>query len=241
MSSHTPKVNYDLIDFLVENIKVPKKFIESFFQITGDKYSIYQFRINLETAAEWLNIRRDNLKRLLLGLGFEEGSDYIIEIKKILRNNAPGSSNKEIITLTPECFKELCMASNTDRGKQVRRFYLATESLVLDYYNDIQMVKEKKLEICEEHRKKPEKIQSGVIYFFPAQNTLDENVYKVGSTNNINKRFITYNTGNANKVNPAFFLKVNDIKKAESCVKTLLMHDRYDYLVPAYWKRSFQY
>lgn len=220
--------NNDLITFVEKHSRVPREFIESFFSIVSPKYSIHDFRIKFEEACKWIGVRKDNLKRLMISSGFEKGVDYYLKRVSIPRKNKHSGANiYETILLTPECFKELCMMSKSDRAIQVRRYYLAVEQLVFDFYGDMEAIKEKKLELCEKDRKGRTKIESGVVYFIKAMNTLDPDVYKIGSTANIDDRFNVYNEGNANKIVPDFFLKTKNHKGIEACAKSMLMPFKY--------------
>ena len=51
-----------------------------------------------------------------------------------------------------------------------------------------------------------------------AQNS-DVTLYKIGKTSNLKKRLNTYNSGNANDVEPLFILPVDDIDGVERCIK----------------------
>ena len=41
------------------------------------------------------------------------------------------------IMLTPDCFKELCMISQTDKAKGVRKYYIIVEGLLRDHFEEI--------------------------------------------------------------------------------------------------------
>lgn len=50
----------------------------------------------------------------------------------------------------------------------------------------------------------------------------DNKKYKIGYTDNLNKRLIVYNTGRANKAQYAYYKKTKCGKEIESCLKALL-------------------
>ena len=54
--------------------------------------------------------------KTLLQKHFENEYDYII---KNANNRAHGKGREEIITITPNCFKELCMISRTQKASSV--------------------------------------------------------------------------------------------------------------------------
>ena len=122
--------------------------------------------------------------------------------------------NKEIIMMTPNTFKELCILANTEKGKQVRRYYIKMESIVNKYLKNKneQLVKEYKTkneQQSKEHQDtinqlqnemitlqklvKPKKIyELGETVYIVKQN--DE--YKVGSSINMNTRNFSYGSHN---------------------------------------------
>ena len=84
-----------------------------------------------------------------------------------------------------------------------------------------EMIKEemyKKIGLLEINQKPKIDIKGGVIYILKALNT-DVTLYKLGKTNGLKNRLNTYNSGNANDVEPLFILPVNDIDNVETCIK----------------------
>jgi hypothetical protein len=55
----------------------------------------------------------------------------------------------------------------------------------------------------------------------------DVTLYKLGKTANLKNRLNTYNSGNANDVEPFFIIPVNDIDAVESCIKNLCKKYQY--------------
>jgi hypothetical protein len=47
-----------------------------------------------------------------------------------------GGHNAERIMMTPDTFKELCMLSNTAKGREVRGFYIKMEKVVKQFLRD---------------------------------------------------------------------------------------------------------
>ena len=52
-------------------------------------------------------------------------------------------------------------------------------------------------------------------------------MYKLGNTDNMKKRLRTYNTGNANNIEPLFVIKVDNIKMVEECIKNIASEYQY--------------
>ena len=178
--------------------------------------------IKLEKAAKWLKVRVDNLKRLLLSIeGLEEGYDYVIQ-KETTKRRGRWGHNKEHILLTTECFKILCMMSRTEKGQQVRRYYLELEFLPDRYKEDIIKGKKKRISDLENNQKPKYKSGYGVIYIIIASGK-DMNVYKIGKTKDLNNRLNGYNSGTADDVKVMFTYETNYIDEVEKCIKLLLL------------------
>ena len=196
---------------------IPHKFVKDFFIIAKEEYTDNEIIINFEIICEWLNVNKSDLKKILVN-NFEENFDYIIEKKKKKQLNSNGANIYEEILITPNCFKEICMISQSQNAKQVRKYFLAMEKLIKIYFINIKEEMYKKIGILENNQKPKVNISGGVIYILKALNT-DVTLYKLGKTSNLKDRLNTYNTGNANDIEPLFILQVNDIDSVESCVK----------------------
>ena len=179
--------------------------------------------IDFEVIVTWLNVQKYHLKRLLVN-NFEENYDYIIDIIKIPHRY--GASRKEQIFLTPNCFKELCMLSQTPKAKEVRKYFISIEKLIRKYHQYIQEKLYKKLNMLYKNQKPKININSGVIYILEALNS-DTDLYKIGKTTNLRNRLNNYNSGNANDIEPIFILEVDDIDNVELCIKRTIKEFQY--------------
>jgi len=203
--------------FIKQFSKVPDNFISDFFIIAKEQYSDNEIIIDFEIVVKWLNVRKDSLKKILVD-NFEENFDYIIEKKKKKQTNSRGATIYELILITPNCFKELCMISQTSKAKEVRKYFIEMEKIIKRYFETIKEEMYKKIGLLEINQKPKLNIKGGVIYILKALNS-ETTLYKLGKTKNLKNRLNTYNTGNANDVEPLFILQVNDIDSVESCVK----------------------
>jgi phage anti-repressor protein len=83
------------------------------------------FPVNFEDAWQWIGYtRQDSAKKKLIH-NFEEGSDFIAKRRK----NPQGGRPSEFIKLTVDCFKSLGMMAGTDKGKEIRRYFLECERI----------------------------------------------------------------------------------------------------------------
>lgn len=89
--------------------------------------SAEQFPVDFDDAWMWLEYsRKDNAKVNFLKCGFVEGVDFEVLKVQELRPQG-GYSNREDIYLTCECFKQWGMMAGTEKGKQIRLYFLECE------------------------------------------------------------------------------------------------------------------
>ena len=102
------------------------------------------------------------------------------------------------------------------------------EKLIRRYYEKIQESLYKKIGLLKFNQKPKVNIQGGLLYILPAQNTVELNkLYKIGLSEEFKTRMGTYNTGNANDVEPLFIIPVNDVISAEKCIKSIIKKFQY--------------
>jgi phage anti-repressor protein len=83
------------------------------------------FPIDFDLAHKWIGFsRKDAAKRSLFDCGFVEGIDLHISVE-LGTLDAPRS--KEKIFLSVDCFKSWGMMVRTDKGKEVRKYFLECE------------------------------------------------------------------------------------------------------------------
>lgn len=86
------------------------------------------FPVDFDAAWQWLGYsRKDNAKRFLLSCDFSVGTDLLIREEPT--TTGIQAKPKETICLTVECLKMWAMMSNTEQGKQVRRYFLECEKI----------------------------------------------------------------------------------------------------------------
>ena len=89
---------------------------------------------HLYIITKWLESRKSRIKDTLLNT-YHLNIDY--KISKEKPNSKISKSNKEIILLTPDCFKRLCLLSKTKKGEEVRTYFIELEKLINNYKNYI--------------------------------------------------------------------------------------------------------
>lgn len=75
-----------------------------------------------------------NAKKNLQKHGFQEGKDWCSRgSTESERKFDHGGQTLEIITLTPDCFKQMCLGVYNEAGKKIRTYYLLMEKVVNEY------------------------------------------------------------------------------------------------------------
>jgi superfamily II DNA or RNA helicase/phage anti-repressor protein len=129
---YTELITYNKItDFLKKYSLIDKKFIDDFYSFYDEGNNNNKFIINLEIVSEWLNSYKHKLKKTLVK-SYILSNDYIIKLEK---NAKISKSNKEIILLTTDCFKKLCLMSKTKKAEEVRNYFLELEKLLNNFKN----------------------------------------------------------------------------------------------------------
>ena len=100
-----------------------------------------EFPVSLDDAYVWLGYtRKESAKDKLLST-FEEGTDYVRESPESDNHGTfspqeiAAKSRKEHIYLTVDCFKQLGMVAGTEKGKEIRRYFLNCEKLLKEQQN----------------------------------------------------------------------------------------------------------
>ena len=212
-------------EFILQRSSISKKFLHDFFNLTGEKYRDNIVSINFDTIVKWLDVQKNHLKRLLTDK-FIKDIDYTEE-KVLVKNRNRGANYVSKILITPDCFKDICMLSQTAKAKEVRTYYKTVEKILIDYYEEIQFNLQKELGLIKNNQKSKDLPKGGHVYILKAQNTILKDMFKLGNSEDMKKRLRTYNTGNANNIEPLFVMKVKDIKGVENCIKNVARQYQY--------------
>jgi len=213
-------------EFILQRSMISKKFLHDFFNITGEKYRDNVISINFNVIVKWLEVEKKNLKRILIA-NFKKDIDYTEEKIKVKNTNGKGANYVAKIMVTPDCFKDICMLSQTAKAKEVRMYYRTVEKILMDYYEDIQQQLQKELGLLKNNQKLKNDPKGGHVYILQAQNTTQKDMFKIGNSDDMKKRLRTYNTGNANNIIPLFVMKVKDIDGVETCIKNVAKQFQY--------------
>ena len=132
-------------------------------------------------------------------------------IKKIKKTDGSGGQNFEVITLTPEAAKKLCLSTKSKMGPLVQQYFLDIEVALYKYKNYIIEGMNMKIEQLENNMKPKINPTKKIIYVFRALNT-DLTLYKIGKTINSKTRFNKHNSPMANDLEVLFQYETCQIK-----------------------------
>ena len=82
-----------------------------------------EFPVDFDDAWQWIGWTVKQTGKNVLLNNFEEGVDFLRETSKNCGRGRPGDQ----LVLTIDCFKSLAMMAGTEKGKQVRRYFLNCE------------------------------------------------------------------------------------------------------------------
>lgn len=217
------EINYK--DFIKRYTTINKDFLDDFLNLYNPESLSTDFIINLETVAKWLDSEKYHLKDTLKNT-YEENIDY--KVIKPPNNKGSGGKSKELVLLTTECFKTLCMMSKTEKAKYVRKYFIEIENLMIKYRIDINKALETKIKKLENNNKKIENVNKGMIYVFKTADSSDDNPsYKIGKTKNLYKRTKIYNTGQENNIDIIKMYETDNLNEIDKCAKLFLDRFRY--------------
>ncbi|MBW4666504.1 MAG: hypothetical protein KME60_03410 [Cyanomargarita calcarea GSE-NOS-MK-12-04C] len=99
------------------------------FKLAQSLYASQEsFPVDFDFAVEWLGYsRKDNAKRALTK-NFVNKTDFLI-IEEMVERLQGGGAAVERIYLSANCLKEMGMLAQTEKGKQVRQYFLKCEEI----------------------------------------------------------------------------------------------------------------
>ena len=209
----------DILDKLSEEFSTEeqKLFVNNFRSyLTYDQEKDYV--IDFETVTKFIGFTRKNDAKRVLLKHFNQNEDYTIitdgllqvEQHEFLLRQPPqqkdprGGHNKETIMLTPNGFKDFCMKANTEQAHRIRKYYIKMETILFKHINEKLEHTNKELKIANDKvkrlevefskiGKRPKKHYELGDNVYIIKDFTKINVYKVGSTENLNTRIHNYN------------------------------------------------
>lgn len=204
-----------------------------------------------------INYCRNNIKKILTKNKIIFQNIKYSEVCKFLHTLKFETKQKKYLKqmnfmqLSSRNFKDLCMIINTNKGKQIRNYYLDLEELFKNYIKYQQLCDKFKLHIQKQktikykneinHYKsvinkcnielnniKKFKKKNEIIYIISSKHYAEQGLFKIGRSNNINSRLASLNTSHVIK-DKLFIVKefkVYDSKMIENRIKFILKNIR---------------
>jgi phage anti-repressor protein len=209
-------------DFLKKYSTIDNQFIDDMYSFYDDSKNEYDFSIDLDKMAKWLEVKKEHLKRLLEA-NFSENQDYI-QTKPITKLSGIGKNNIKIVLLTYECSKLLTMISRCEKANIIRKYYIDLEKLLIRYKDEIVENLNAKLGIKLKNKSIISKNKKQMLIYVLK---VGDNIYKLGKTSNIENRMKQYKVGHIDESEIVFIYKTNSADIVEKCAKLNLKNYQY--------------
>ena len=210
-------------EFLKKYSSIPNAFIDDFHSVY-DRSVNDEFKINLNVVVKWLQCRKGDLKNTLLE-SYENDVDYTI--KKGISTKS--GRKPEVVMLTADCFKFLCMRSKTAKSQMVRQYYVELENLIEKYSDDFTEKLQQRIAELERNQMSSsarKERKGGVIYVIKASEKANS-VYKLGKSKDLKTRLRAYNSGQMDDVEVVHVFETDMIDAVERCTKGMLAEKQY--------------
>lgn len=205
-------------------------FIDDFFKlIKYNEINDISFIIDFNNMIKWLDISRNKAKETLIK-SYKKNIDYTITKQQ---KRGTGGYKKDIIFLTVPAFKKFCLLSHSKNGDLVRDYFIAVESALNQYRNEIIFSQNKLIKQLKNNNRPKMYPKGGVLYIIRTPDSYT--TYKIGRTMNLKKRIQSHTSILSSKssvfvdknIDILFYYKVNDIKRVEECTKVFLKQYKY--------------
>ncbi len=210
-----------LPDFLKKYSTIPNQFIDDFFSLYNYKTNDSDLIINFDNLAKWLGVTKRNLKKTLIRT-YTKGIDYSLKIVKTEGKGRP----VELILITPDCMKRMCMLSASAKSEEVRTYFIKIEKLIDKYKQVIIDDLNKKIGILEHNQKPKLNPKQGVIYVIKTAKSPDD-LFKIGRSKSFLSRLMSHSSVEADDVEILVLYETDNIEQVENCVKNALKSKQY--------------
>lgn len=204
-----------LQNYLKKFSTIDDKFIDDFFSLYKYDTKEDEFVINLDVLAKWLDAIKGSIKETLTK-SYTKDIDYKVSRIKEGKNGRP----MEIVMLTPDCMKRICMVSRTKKAEEVRTYFIELEKHI-DRYKDVIIEK-----YIANHTPQETEVKGGVIYLLNTDLNLP-GVYKIGKTSDFKSRLKTHQSSTVDNIKVVKVYKTKDIDNVEKCLKQYLKEKQY--------------
>jgi Phage anti-repressor protein len=96
-------------------------------ELTEIAQSLSDFPVDFDKAWKWVGYSRKDSALRTLFENFEEGIEFDSTQKRNQKKQRGGDRKTVKYNLTTDCFKSFCMMAGTEKGKEVRKYFLTVE------------------------------------------------------------------------------------------------------------------
>jgi hypothetical protein len=215
---------------------VPETFIDELFQMMSESTKQSDIVIDVDKVAKWLNMLKNNIVKTLKR-SYIQDVDYTLNREANPTKRKYGSNNWITVRLSPACFKELAMRSNSKNSALIRTYMLQVEDAFISYRNQTLEGMRNDVKVLLNNQKPREtrtNSKPGYVYMFRAKDGVSlynvsnsEVAVKLGWTGNMQFRKKVYNTGFADDIDILYQVQTDDMANVEACVKALCKAKQY--------------
>lgn len=209
-----------LQEYLKKYSTISSKFIDDFFGLYDRQTHQTDFVINLETLTIWLKARKSTIKNTLIN-SYTKNIDY-----KTKKGVSTGGRPKEIILLTPDCFKRLTMMSRTKKAEEVRSYFIQLEKHIDKYKNYIIEGLDRQVNTLKNNQKPKIDPKSGVIYVLRSNKDI-EGIYRIGKSKKFKTRKMQHDSSHPDDMEIEYIFETTNIDSVEKCIHLALKQRQY--------------
>jgi len=191
----------NLKDFLKTYTAIPNRFIDQYYKFY-EMCSEDEFGIKGSQIIDYLNLQNPEKFYERIRNKYVLNYDYVIKKFKIRgTNKAP----RIVYFFSFDCFEKICMMSRSEKGNQVRDYFIILRKFIAYYHKHFANA--------------INKLANTGKYVYIILVNKNKNIFKFGRTENIRKRLNAYATGKERHPDILFIMIVEDDKVIENCVK----------------------
>jgi hypothetical protein len=213
---------------------VPEAFVDELFEMMSESTRQSDIVIDIDKVARWLNMLKSNIVRTLRR-SYIEDVDYTVSKEPHPIKRRYGSNRWSAVRISPACFKELAMRSNSKNSALVRMYLLQVEDAFISYRaQTLEGMRKDVATLLANQKPRQRPTRAGYVYMIRVKDGVslkevsDAEVHvKIGKAMQMQPRLDSYDTGFADKVDVLYQVQTDDMAVVESCVKALCKDKQY--------------
>ncbi len=219
----------EVLKYIKQMTSIPNDFIDDLFKFYDDNTLQTDFVIDLDVVTKWFDTSKSAListlresKYLKENIDYKFFPDIKNPKKKVARAN-----NYKHFRLTPDCFKQLAMASRAKKSHLVRAYFIEIENLFIKYRKQTLMGIEMEVQQMAKNQKPLNaEPQAGYVYVVRASEKKDS-IYKIGRTKDLHARLRSHQSALADDLSVEYIYRTNNIEAVEKCTHAWLKEYQY--------------